>query len=151
MNLAIALHILAASIWVGGMFFAYVALRPIAASLLEPPQRLPLWQGVFGKFFPWVWTSVILLLGSGYWMAFRLFGGFADLPLYVNIMQGLGILMVLLYMHVYFAPYRRMKQAIAAGDLPTAGAKLAQIRMIIGVNLSLGLIVIAVASAGRYM
>lgn len=151
MNLAIALHILAATVWVGGMFFAYMALRPVAASLLEPPQRLPLWQGVFGRFFPWVWTSVVLLLGSGYWMAFRLFGGFAGLPLYVNIMQGLGILMVLLYMHVYFAPYKRMKQAIAAGDLPAAGAKLAQIRVIIGVNLSLGLIVIAVASAGRYM
>jgi uncharacterized membrane protein len=151
MSLAIALHMLAAAIWVGGMFFAYMALRPVAASQFEPPQRLPLWRDVFGKFFPWVWVSVIVLLASGYWMAFKLFGGFATFPLYVNIMNGLGILMVLLYMHVFFAPYRRMKQAIAAGDFPTAGAKLAQIRMIIGVNLSLGLIVIAVASGGRYM
>jgi len=151
MSFAIALHMLAAAIWVGGMFFAYVALRPVAASLLEPPQRLPLWRDVFGKFFPWVWVSVVVLLVSGYWMAFTLFGGFATFPLYVNIMHGLGILMVLLYMHIFFAPYRRMKQAIAAGDLPTAGAKLAQIRMIIGVNLSLGLIVIAVASGGRYL
>jgi uncharacterized membrane protein len=151
MSLVIALHLLAAVIWVGGMFFAYMALRPVAASQFEPPQRLPLWRDVFGKFFPWVWVSVIVLLGSGYWMAFTLFGGFTTLPLYVNIMQGLGILMVLLYLHVFFVPYRRMQQAIAAGDLPTAGAKLAQIRMIIGVNLSLGLIVIAVASGGRYM
>ena len=151
MSLAIALHMLAATIWVGGMFFAHRALRPVAASQFEPPQRLPLWRDVFGKFFPWVWVSVIVLLVSGYWMAFTLFGGFASFPLYVNIMHGLGILMVLLYMHVFFAPYRRMKQAIAAGDLPTAGAKLAQIRMIIGVNLSLGLIVIAVASGGRYL
>lgn len=151
MSFAITLHMLAAAIWVGGMFFAYMALRPVAANLLEPPQRLALWRDVFGKFFPWVWVSVALLLGSGYWMAFTLFGDFASLPLYVNIMQGLGILMILLYMHVYFAPYKRMKQAIAAGDLPTAGAKLAQIRMIIGVNLSLGLIVIAVASGGRYL
>lgn len=150
MSLAIALHMLAAAIWVGGMFFAYMALRPVAASQFEPPQRLPLWRDVFGKFFPWVWVSVVVLLVSGYWMAFKLFGGFATFPLYVNIMHGLGILMVLLFMHVFFAPYKRMKQAIAAGDLPTAGAKLAQIRMIIGVNLSLGLIVIAVASGGRY-
>ncbi|MDT8405345.1 CopD family protein [Sulfuriflexus sp.] len=151
MSLAISLHMLAATIWVGGMFFAYMALRPVAASQLEPPQRLPLWKDVFGKFFPWVWLSLIVLLGSGYWMAFKLFGGFATFPLYVNIMQGLGIIMVLLYMHVFFAPYKRMKQAIAAGDLSTAGAKLAQIRMIIGVNLSLGLIVTAVASGGRYL
>ena len=151
MSLAISLHMLAVTVWVGGMFFAYMALRPVAASQLEPPQRLPLWRDVFGKFFPWVWVSVIVLLGSGYWMAFKLFGGFATFPLYVNIMQGLGILMVLLYMHVFFAPYKRMKQAIAAGDLPTAGAKLAQIRVIIAVNLSLGLIVTAVASGGRYL
>jgi uncharacterized membrane protein len=151
MSLAIALHMLAAAIWVGGMFFAYMALRPVAASQFEPPQRLPLWRDVFGKFFPWVWVSVIVLLASGYWMAFKLFGGFATFPLYVNIMQGLGILMILLYMHVFFAPYRRMKQAIAAGDLPVAGAKLAQIRMIIGINLILGLSVIAVASGGRYI
>jgi uncharacterized membrane protein len=151
MTLAIALHMLAAAIWVGGMFFAYMALRPVAASLLEPPQRLPLWRDVFGKFFPWVWVSVIVLLASGYWMAFKLFGGFATFPLYVNIMHGLGILMVLLYMHVFFAPYRRMKQAITAGDLPAAGGKLAQIRTIIGINLILGLSVIAVASGGRYL
>ncbi|WP_126452736.1 CopD family protein [Sulfuriflexus mobilis] len=150
MPLAIALHMLAATIWVGGMFFAYMALRPVAASLLEPPQRLPLWRDVFARFFPWVWVSVLLSLASGYWMAFKLFGGFATLPLYVNIMQGLGILMILIYMHVFFGPYRRMKQAIAAGDLPTAGARLAQIRLLIGVNLSLGLIVTAIASGGRY-
>ena len=150
MSIAIALHMLTATIWVGGMFFAYMALRPVAVSLFEPPQRLPLWRDVFSKFFPWVWISVVVLLGTGYWMAFKLFGGFATFPLYVNIMHGLGILMVLLFMHVYFAPFKRMKRAIAAGDLPTAGAKLAQIRIIIGVNLSLGLIVIAVASGGRY-
>lgn len=151
MSIAISLHLLAAVVWVGGMFFAYMALRPVAASLLEPPLRLPLWRDVFGKFFPWVWVSVVVLLVSGYWMAFKLFSGFATFPLYVNIMHGLGILMVLLFMHVFFAPYRRMQQAIAAGDLPTAGAKLAQIRMIIGINLSIGLIVIAVASGGRYL
>ena len=46
MAIAIALHLLAAVIWVGGMFFAYMALRPAAASLLEPPLRLPLWSQV---------------------------------------------------------------------------------------------------------
>jgi len=149
MSIAIILHVLSAVIWVGGMFFAYMALRPVAASLLEPPVRLPVWCAVFGKFFPWVWLSVVTLLGSGYWMADQLYQT-NDYPLYIQLMQGLGILMVLLFMHVFFAPYRRMKQFIDAGDLPAAGAKLAQIRMIIGINLILGLVVIAVASGGRY-
>ena len=52
MPLLIALHLLAAVIWVGGMFFAYMVLRP-SAGLLEPAARLPLWQRVFGHFFPW--------------------------------------------------------------------------------------------------
>ncbi len=148
MTLAISLHVLSAVIWVGGMFFAWMALRPVAANLLEPPLRLPLWRGVFGKFFPWVWLSIISLLGTGYYMAFTLFGSTANFPHFVLIMQGLGILMVLLFMHIFFAPYRRMKQAIDAGDLPTAGKKLGQIRMIIGINLILGLVVVTIGVAG---
>jgi uncharacterized membrane protein len=38
---ALALHILGAVVWVGGMFAIYVCLRP-ALSTLEPPQRLRL-------------------------------------------------------------------------------------------------------------
>jgi len=148
MTIAITLHILSAVIWVGGMFFAYMALRPVAAVLLEPPERLSLWCNVFGKFFPWVWLCILSLLGSGYWMALTLFGSFGNFPHFVNIMQGLGILMMLLFMHVYFAPFKGMKQALGADDLPTAGKKLAQIRMIIGINLILGLIVIIVGAAG---
>lgn len=31
MSLALALHVLAVVVWVGGMFFAYMTLRPVAA------------------------------------------------------------------------------------------------------------------------
>ena len=150
MPLAIALHLLSAVIWVGGMFFAYVALRPVAASLLEPPLRMPLWVNTFKRFFPWVWAAVILLPATGYWMALTLYRSMANLPLYIDIMQGIGILMILLFLHVYFAPFRRMQQALAANDLKEAGRRLGQIRRLIGINLTLGLIVVVVASAGRY-
>lgn len=151
MNIAIPLHMLATVIWVGGMFFAYLALRPVAASLLEPPQRLPLWSQVFARFFPWVWASVIVLLATGLWMVFAAFGGFGHVGLYIHLMAGLGIVMMLLFMHVFFAPYRRMKQALAANDVAEAGRRLGQIRIIIGINLSLGLIVTMIATAGKYM
>lgn len=151
MFMAISLHILASVIWVGGMFFAYMALRPVAASLLEPPQRLPLWAKTFDRFFPWVWVSVITLLGTGVWMVISVFGGFANVGLYVHLMSGLGIVMMLLFMHVFFAPYRRLKQAVAVNDFPEAGRRLAQIRVIIGINLILGLLVVVIASAGRFI
>ncbi len=150
MPVAIVLHVLSAAVWVGGMFFAYMALRPAAASLLEPPQRLPLWAGTFARFFPWVWAAIVLLLGSGYWMIFSVFGGMGNIGIYVHVMNGLGILMMLLFFHVFFAPFRRLKRAVAAQDWPAGAKALAQIRILIGINLMLGLLTIAVGAGGRY-
>lgn len=111
MFIAITLHLLAVVIWVGGMFFAYMALRPVAATLLEPPLRLPLWSQTFARFFPWVWVAVILLPVTGYWMILNVFGGFSTLALYIHIMQAVGILMILIFLHVYFAPYKKLRKA----------------------------------------
>lgn len=147
----VAFHLLAALVWVGGMFFAYMALRPVAARLLEPPQRLPLWTQTFLRFFPWVWLAVLLLPTTGYIMVFSVFGGMGAVGLHVHLMQGLGWLMILLYMHMYFAPFQRMRRAVTAGDWPTAGAQLAQIRRVVGINLILGLMVATIASGGRYL
>ena len=149
--LAHALHVLAAVIWVGGMFFAYMALRPVAASLFDPPQRLPLWVHVFGKFFPFVWVAIIILPASGYWMSYKLFGGFFGGPLYVDLMNGIGTLMILIFLHLFFAPYQRLKRAVTAQNWPEGGKQLTQIRRIIGTNLLLGLSVVLIASGGRYV
>lgn len=151
MAIAISLHLLATIVWVGGMFFAYMALRPVAASLLEPPQRLPLWSLTFGRFFPWVWVTIFTLLATGLWMVYFMFGGFGHAGFHIQLMTGIGTLMIFLFMYVFFAPYRGIKQALAAKDFPEAGRRLAQIRIIIAINLILGLIVTVVASAGRYM
>lgn len=150
-SLLIALHMLAAVIWVGGMFFAYVALRPTAAAQLEPPLRLKLWVGVFNRFFPYVWVSIVLLLVTGYMMVFTFYQGFEQAPKYITAMNSLGLVMVLLFLHVFFAPYKRLKQAVANEDWETGGKKLAQIRILIAVNLTIGLIVVLIAAAGRYL
>jgi uncharacterized membrane protein len=146
---ALTLHILAAVVWVGGMFFALFVLRP-SAGALDPPVRVAQWDRVFRRFFAWVWISVLLLLATGYWMVSVRFGGFAGLPIYVNIMQGLGWIMILLYLHLWFAPYRRFKAAVAAGDVPAAARALNGIRIVVSTNLAIGLIVIAVAATGRF-
>jgi len=148
MGLALSLHVLFVVIWVGGMFFAYMALRPVAASLLEPPQRLQLWAGVFAKFFPWVWAAVALILLSGLWMIYGYYNG--EVPVSDHIMMGLGIIMMLIFMHVFFAPYGRLKRAVAAQDWPAGGKALGQIRMLIGINLSIGLLVVLIALLGKY-
>jgi uncharacterized membrane protein len=151
MFIAITLHLLAVVIWVGGMFFAWMALRPVAAAQLEPPLRMPLWVGVFTRFFPWVWAAVLLLPATGYWMVFKVFGGLQGLALYIHVMQGIGIVMILIFLHVFFAPYRRLRQAVTAQDFAAAGRALGQIRRLIGVNLILGLTVVVITSSGRYL
>jgi len=138
-HLLLLLHVLATVIWVGGMFFAYHCLRPAAATTLEPPQRLALWRGVFGRFFPWVWGSVIVLLLSGQAMAMMM-GGMAAAPLHVHVMVGIGYLMAAIYAYVYFIPYVALKRGVVAGDWPAAGAALNRIRIMVHVNLMLGLL-----------
>jgi len=148
-TLALTFHILGAVVWVGGMFAAYVCLRP-AAGVLEGPQRLKLWRGFFAKFFPWVWVSLVLLLGSGYWMLLTTFGGFKGAPLYIHLMQGIGWLMVALFVWMFHGPWLKFKRAVDAQDWPAAGEQIELIRQIIMVNLPLGLIVVVIGGTGRF-
>jgi uncharacterized membrane protein len=148
-TISLVLHLLSAVIWVGGMFFAYMFLRPVAATQLEPPVRLTLWVGTFKKFFPFVWLAVLFLPLTGYMMIFDIWASMANTPLYVHIMNGLGIVMILIYLHVYFAPFNRLKEAVIKQDWPEGGKNLNIIRKMIGINTMIGLIVIIIASGGR--
>jgi uncharacterized membrane protein len=147
--IGVAFHIVAAVIWVGGMFFALVVLRP-STGPLEPPVRLALWQRVFARFFPWVWAAVVVLLISGFAMVLWGFGGFSKIGLYVHLMMGTGILMMLIYAHLYFAPWQRFRRAVAASEWPVAARNIDQIRLLVTVNLVLGLITVVIGAAGRY-
>jgi uncharacterized membrane protein len=148
LSLALTLHLLAAVIWVGGMFFAHMALRPALNQLLEPPQRLPLMLKVLDGFFPWVWGSVILILSSGYWILLSFNPG--GIPLSQWFMAGLGTVMAVIFVFIYGIPYRRMATALARKELPQAGAAMALIRRLIGTNLILGLLVTVIAVMGKY-
>lgn len=150
MGFALLLHVLAATIWVGGMFFALVCLRPRVADL-EASARLKLWTGVLARFFPWVWGAIGVLLVTGLWMTFAVLGGMKAAGLHVHLMLGLGIVMMLLAAHVYFAPFRRLKLAVAESHWADAGKRVNQIRMFMAVNLALGLLVVAIGSGGRYL
>ncbi len=138
MLIANLLHILATVVWVGGMFFAHNCLRPVVLAQLEPPQRLKLWNGVFGRFFPWVWASIALLVGSGQAIVIGM-GGMAAVPVHIHVMVGIGYLMALIFAFIFFAPYARLKKAVAAQDWPAGGQALNLIRKLVMTNLVLGL------------
>lgn len=149
MIVALPLHFLSAIVWIGGMFFAHQILRPTAGAL-DAPVRLAQWRRVFARFFPWVWVAILVLLATGTFMIFDKFGGFAELPLYVNIMAGVAIIMMLAFGHLVSAPWKRFRRAVDGADWTTAGAQLNQIRAIVTFNLVLGIIVVIVAASGDY-
>ena len=142
-------HTLAAVIWVGGMFFAHMAMRP-ALQVQEPPVRLSILSLVFPRFFAWVWLSVIVIPLTGYIMVFYDFGGFEAAGYHVTVMHTVGWVMVFIHMFIFFRPYIKFQAAIRAENLPEAGQHFALIRKLITVNLVLGLLVISAGVSGRF-
>ena len=123
MKILYLLHVLATVVWVGGMFFAHQCLRPAAVAQLEPPLRLKLWRAVFGRFLPWVWLCVILLVASGL-LLIRQMGGMAAVPVHVHVMAAIGYLMCAIFIYLFFLPYARLRHAVASEDWAAAGAAL---------------------------
>lgn len=141
------IHLFAVLIWVGGMFFAYVVLRPAAVEILQPPERLRLWDSVFRRFFNWVWGAIGAILLTGLYMIYQ-FGGIGHVPHYVQLMLLLGLLMAGIYGYVFFACYVPLSLHVAKERWKEAGAVLGKIRQLVAINLTLGLITIAVAKIG---
>jgi len=142
-----SLHLLAALIWVGGMFFAWMILRPAAVSALDAPHRLRLWAAVFPRFFLWVWAAVLVLPVTGVGMLDLRFSGFDSAPRYVNIMMGLYLVMLALFLRIQVLQLPQLQRAVTAEDWPTGGAILGRIRRLVGINLLIGLLVVAIAGA----
>jgi uncharacterized membrane protein len=141
------LHVLAALVWVGGMFFAWLVLRPATVAALEGPARLRLWVEVFRRFFGWVWAAVAVLAISGIGMLHLRFSGFETAPRYVQVMIGGAIVMFALFMRVQALMLPELRAAVQAEDWAAGAGVLARIRRMVGVNLLVGLAVVGVASS----
>lgn len=150
MTILLALHIVAATVWVGGMFFAYVILRPSMGGIEPPPERPKLWRRVFERFFVYVSISVITLLATGYIMMFHVFGGFAGAGSHIHVMHLTGWVMFLAYGHLRFAAWPKFRNAVDAGEFEEAGKRLGLIRKVVAFNLGLGWITIIAGATGPY-
>ncbi|WP_029526510.1 DUF4149 domain-containing protein [Polaromonas glacialis] len=135
------LHVLAAIAWLGGISFMLFALRPAAAELLAPPQRLPLIAQTLQRFFKLVWVTIVVLLLSG--LAMLLGVGMKNAPAGWHAMLGIGLVMFALFGHLYFGPFRRLKHAVSAANWPEGGRRVGQIATLATVNLALGVLAIA--------
>lgn len=147
MTLFKLLHLFAVIIWVGGMFFAHVVLRPGAIDVLDVEQRLRLWDAVLIRFFHWVWGAVGVLMVTGFYLIY-LSGGLAHVPRHVHIMLALGMMMVVIYGYVFFACYVPMSLHVSKRRWQEAGVVQGKIRRWVTVNLLLGLLTISIAVIG---
>lgn len=142
-------HLLALIVWIGGMAFVLFFLRP-AVLALEPPLRLRLMHDVLGRFFKAVLIAAVILLASGLWMIGRVAKesvqaglGF-NMPLSWTIMTVLGIVMIAIFGYIRFVLYKRLTLAVTASNWAAGGAAMASIRTWVGINLAIGLVIIAV-------
>jgi uncharacterized membrane protein len=141
------LHVLSAVVWVGGMFFAWMILRPAVIAALEGPSRLKLWLQVLPRFFVWVWCAVILLPVTGIGMIHLNFSGFQTAPRYVQVMMGLYVVMVALFLRVSTLNLPELRKAVVSEQWPEGAAALGKIRRLVGINLLIGIAVVAIAAA----
>jgi uncharacterized membrane protein len=141
------LHLAGAIFWIGGMAFMVMALRPALHAQLQPPMRLQLVVAVLQRFFLVVIASIAVLLATGVWLLLQVPG--AQAPRGWHAMAGLGVLMMLVFGHIFFAPWRRLKAAVAAQDWPEGGRRMNQIALLVKVNLGLGWLAIAAVMLWR--
>jgi len=143
----LALHELASTVWVGGMFFAIFAVRPTLKGVADPAQRVRLAIGIFRRFFPWVWVAITTLWVSGFWISVAAYG--KQVGLHVHIMMGIALVMTLIFAWIFAFPHRQMIR-IADGyeNWGWAAAKLSVVRKLMAVNLALGMLNVVVGAIG---
>lgn len=137
-DLLLVLHLLGAVIWVGGMFFTLVVLRPSIA-VVPGPVRLDLHRQVFRRFFTLIWHVMPVVLVTGFAMVFVVYGGFSGAQWNVHLMALLGLVMSAIFVALYFGPWAALRRG---GD----SAQVDRIRRLVQVNLVLGLVVVVVAA-----
>ncbi len=141
------LHLLGVVVWVGGMFFALLVLRP-SLGVLEPSQRLALHGQVFRRFFLIIWHAMPIVILTGYGLVFLGFGGFKGTAWTVHAMHLAGLVMAVIFAVIFFGPWATLRGALVAGDRAAAAASVDRLRKLITLNLALGLATIAVAGMG---
>jgi uncharacterized membrane protein len=142
------LHLISAIVWMGGMTFMLFALRPSVMALMEPQPRAQLMAEVWRRFFAIVAVAVVVLFATGthmYTSSFKVLkaAGAGGVPMGWNLMFVIGMLMFLIFGHIYFADFRKFKRAVAAAQWPVAAKAAGQIQTLVMVNFILGWLAIA--------
>ncbi|CAN7157775.1 CopD family protein [Variovorax paradoxus] len=142
------IHLLAAAFWVGGMATLHFAVRPAAVATLEPPLRLRTMAAVLRRFFVGVDAAVTLLFVTGVAMIL-LAGGFRAVHWRIEAMMGIALVMAGIYVYIRASVFKALRRAVEESAWPVAAGRLNTVRLLVTVNLALGVAVFAVTILGR--
>lgn len=141
-SLVLALHILCIVVWIGGAVYATTILRP-SLSLLDNTQRNSVHLQTLGRFFKMLTHVIPTALITG-WLLILHEGGFAHVPWTTNAMQGLGVIMALLFVRILTGPYQKARRAIRPQP-----ATFDSIRSQILIIVAMGVLAVLVAAMGH--
>src|SRR5690348_4589704 len=71
-TIALALHVLAVVLWIGGAGFATVALLPALRRVTNADQRIAMFQAVESRFAPVARSSIVVVGATGLYMVYRM-------------------------------------------------------------------------------
>jgi uncharacterized membrane protein len=149
-TIAFPLHVLAAIVFVGGVFSAVTVSHPLARGLSTEPASV-LWQQALGRVFAWAWGSLLLTVATGIILVSLKFGGFSGVPPIHRANMAIGIPAMWLFGYAFFGPWQRYRRAIARGELTAAYRALSGVRVLMGVTLGLALLASVLSAVGRYI
>jgi uncharacterized membrane protein len=111
---------------------------------MEAQPRAVLMGQVWQRFYVWVLVAVVVLFGTGTHLytstfrAARLATGNGSVPLGWNVMLVLGVTMMLVFGHIFFAGFKKYKRAIAAAEWALAAKAGGLIHKMTLLNFTLG-------------
>ncbi|MBR0559470.1 hypothetical protein [Neokomagataea anthophila] len=109
-SLVLAVHLLGIAYWVGGSLYTTLVTRS-TVNLLDPTPRATVLLQSYARFFRGLWHVMGATLISGWAMIFH-DGGFGAVPMAINIMQGLALIMAIIFVTTVQGPFRRARRAL---------------------------------------
>ena len=140
------LHLLAAMFWLGGMATIVLCVRPAALAALTAPQPIQLLHATLARFLKYVALALAILLLTGIHL-YGLRGGMGA-RWGIHVMAFGGILMMLVYGHLRFGPFKKLDASVKSQNWAEGKAALGQIRVLVLVNLFLGVLITAAVKLG---
>jgi uncharacterized membrane protein len=136
--LVTAIHLLCVVLWVGGMAFLLLTLRP-SVSVIDPTARLALQGAVFRRFFRSIWQVMPMAIVSGLLLLILSYSHHA-LPWPVMVMQTGGVLMAAIFIGMVLVPNKRFQAKLAAGA--ATAEDIVPIRRLIWLSLGIGAVIL---------